>query len=45
MIQDNGSIESGSVNDKAAEFGEMQDLPLAVNLYKYLKGKSFIDKK
>jgi hypothetical protein len=44
--------EGDSLSHKGSESGVKQsdtdtpiDLPLAINLFKYLKGKSFIDKK
>ena len=44
MIHENESITNNSEN-KHHELETPVDLPLAINLFKYLKGKSFIDKK
>jgi len=47
MIHENESItmQSDSGQIKVGEHETPIDLPLAINLFKYLKGKSFIDKK
>ena len=47
MIQENDSMtmQSDSGPIKVGDQDTPIDLPLAINLFKYLKGKSFIDKK